>query len=695
MNVSRLPLLKFLCACLALVATCFVEAQSGEEEDLALIYGDKSFVSIATGLRVPIQLAPAVTTVITAEDIAVMGASDLDEVLATVPGFHVSRATGVNAPIYLVRGIRNNYNPQLLMLTNGIPMTTVFSGDRGNVWGGLPLENVARIEIIRGPGSAVYGADAYAGVVNIITRSAADINGTEVGARIGSFDSRDAWALHGGKAGPLDINLYLRVGSTDGYRKTVAADVQTGWDAIFGTRASHAPGPIDAGRNALDGEFGLAYDKWHLRLGLKQRTDVGSGVGVAMALDPTGKNSSERVTADLTYDNAVFAPNWGVTLQASLLRYEELSNLVLFPAGAFAGAFRDGMIGAPEKWERHGRVGGSALYSGFAHHRLRVGAGIERKELYKIREAKNFNPDFSPLGTGSFADIVDVSDTAPFLRPHSRVARYAYIQDEWTMVRDWTLTAGVRHDRYSDFGGTTNPRIALAWAAAYNLTTRLMYGTAFRTPSFTELYNLNNPVAIGNPDLSPERIRTLELAVSWQPTGRLNLGANTFRYRMKDIIRLVDTVFTNAGQQTGTGLELEAQWDATRSLRLSGHYSHQRSIDDTTGKDSGMSPRHQAYLRGDWRFTPGWISSAQIKRVSNRLREANDTRSAVAGYHTVDLTVRTERSASQRWNFALSVRNLFDVDAYEPSPYQTPFAPLPFDIPLPGRNLYVQASYRL
>ncbi|MCL4759155.1 MAG: TonB-dependent receptor [Rhodocyclaceae bacterium] len=686
-----------LCSCLTLfglIATP-VLAQTSDEEDLALAYGDKSFVMIATGSKVPVQRAPAVTTVITAEDIAATGATDLDEVLATVPGFHVSRTPGVFAPHYTVRGITGSYNPHLLMLVNGIPMTTVFSGDRGNVWGGLPLENVARIEVIRGPGSAVYGADAFAGVVNIITKTASDIDGTEFGLRAGSFDTQDAWVLHGGQVGAFELNAYLRAGTTDGHRETVRADGQSGWDALFGTNASHAPGPIDARRKALDGEFGLAFEHWRLRLGLKKRHDVGSGLGVASALDPTGKNASERITADLTYDNPDFARDWALTAQASLLHYVEQSDLVLYPAGAFGGAFSDGMIGNPDKWERHVRAGASAIYSGFADHRIRLGAGVERKEIYKIRESKNFNPDFSPIGTGSRADVIDVSHTAPFLRPHSRRLHYAYVQDEWAFARDWTLTAGVRHDRYSDFGATTNPRVALAWEAAYNMTARLMAGTAFRAPSFTELYNLNNPVVIGNPDLDPERIRTLELALSWQPTSRLQLGANAFRYRMRDIIQLVNTVYANAGSQTGSGLELEAQWDATPTVRLAAHYAWQRSIDDETDRDAGLSPRHQLYLRGDWRFTPGWLASAQVKRVADRRRQAGDARSKIGDYHTADLSIRTERSTARRWDLALSVRNLFDARAYEPSTFSTPFVAIPHDIPMPGRTIYLQASIRL
>ncbi len=133
-----------------------------EDEDFVLAYGDKTFVSIASGSKQTLRRAPAVATVITAEDIAAMGAKDLDEVMETVPGVHVSRTANHYSPSYVIRGIYGGINnPQVLMLQNGIPMNTMYVGDKGIYWGGLPLENIARIEIIRGPGSALYGADAY------------------------------------------------------------------------------------------------------------------------------------------------------------------------------------------------------------------------------------------------------------------------------------------------------------------------------------------------------------------------------------------------------------------------------------------------------------------------------------------------------------------------------------------------------
>ncbi|MDO8262915.1 MAG: TonB-dependent receptor [Gallionella sp.] len=654
-----------------------VAGQGMEEEELALAYGDKSFVTIASGSRQPIARAPSVATVVTAEDIAAIGAADLDEVLETVPGLHVSRSPIGYNPIYTIRGIHTQYNPQVLMLVNGIPITGVFVGNRSQIWGGMPVENIARIEVIRGPGSALYGADAFSGVINIITKTAADMNGTQPGLRLGSFNSRDAWVQHGGTWGGFDAATYLRAGHTDGQRQIIAAD------AITGTGFSLAPGPVNLGRDAIDGRIDLSRDKWRLRAGYQQRDNVETGAGVASALDPKGSNFGKRISTDLTWQDTNFAPDLDVTAQASYFYITEQSDLTLYPPGYFG--LPDGMIGNPYKWERHLRFNLSAAYTGLQSHKLRIGAGTQGDDLYRIKDSNNYTPP-------TFGTVVDVTDTAPFIRPHSRRVNYVYIQDEWAFTQDWYLTAGVRQDHYSDFGNTTNPRLALVWETAYNLTSKLLYGRAFRPPSFAELYNINNPVLLGNPNLKPETNESVELAFAWQAASTLQANLNLFRYQMKDILR-PDTSFTvqNAGRQHGQGLEVELVWEATQSLQLSGNYARQHSIDETTNQDAGNAPRHHAYARADWRFMPHWTLDTQLNYVAGRKREPSDTRPAIADYHTVDLTLRSH-TRSGDWDFAFKVLNLFDADAREPSP-----APglIPNDLPLAPREWRFELSHQL
>ena len=194
---------------------------------------------------------------------------------------------------------------------------------------------------------------------------------------------------------------------------------------------------------------------------------------------------------------------------------------------------------------------------------------------------------------------VPVNPALIYMLPHKRNLSYLFAQDEWSFAKDWALTAGVRHDHYSDFGGTTNPRLALVWDAAYNIVVKAMHGTAFRAPSFAELYSINNPVVFGNSNLKPETITTDELAFAWQPVARLQNNLNFFRYRMRDIILSSPSVpqYHNAGDQVGRGLELESTLDASSNVRLTGNYSLQHSIDQTTGQDAGMAPHRRLFVR--------------------------------------------------------------------------------------------------
>lgn len=683
-------------ACALLLQTSAALAQSAEdEEDLALAYGDKEIVSIATGSQQALRRAPAVASVITAEDIAAMGATDLDEVLETVPGVHVTRSPNGYASSYAIRGISTQFGVQALVLQNGIPMTTMLVGNKGNIWGGFPVEHIARIEVIRGPGSALYGADAFSGVINIITKAAADTPGTEFGLRAGSFKTGSAWVQHGGKVGAIDVAAYLRVGSTDGFKEIITADAQTARDRTTGTRASLAPGRVNTGYDAVDANLDLGYDKWRMRAGYKLRDDVGTGAGVASALDPVGKMKSERITADLSWSDAQFAQDWGLGFTASYLGYAQLmpTYLQLSPPGSRFGAstFPDGQIGAPETWERQLRLSVFATYSGFASHSLRFGMGHDDLNLYKTATHKNYTLTATgvPVPAGAVADYSTIS---PFMTPQRRKVSYLYAQDEWNFAKDWALTAGLRRDMFSDAGGTTNPRLALVWDAALDLTVKLLYGQAFRAPAFGELYSINNPVVRGNPNLAPETVKTTEAAFSWQARRDTQVNLSIFHYEMKDIIRLVNGAYANTDAQNGRGAELEAVWDVSRSLRLTGNYAYQRSIDKETKQDAGYAPHNHVYARADWRFSGNWLASTQVNWVADRKRAAGDTRRDIPDYTTFDFTVRTIRAKNQ-WDFMGTVRNVFNADVREPS--LAPGTAIPNDLPMAPRAIYLQAVYKL
>lgn len=674
-----------------------------EEEDLALAYGDKDFVHIATGNRQLLRNAPSTATVITAQEIAAMGATDLDEIMEAVPGVHVNRSTNTYPPVYVFRGIVSTYNPQVLMLVNGKPVTDIFIGNRGNAWGGLPVENISRVEVIRGPGSALYGADAYAGTINIVTKTATEIGGTQFGARVGSYDSWTSWAQHGGKLGPIEVAAYVQAGTTNGQHEIIRQDFQSSvLDPAFGTRASFAPGPVRLGRESFDAALDLSYDKWRLRLGFKDRLNMETGAGIGNSLDPHGNVASHRVTADLSWQDDQFAKDWSLSFDVHFLHLSEEFSLNVSPPGAKLSntrLFPDGMIGNPSRWQRQLGFAATAQYTGFVNHRLRIGVGHDILDLYKVTESRNYT--FVDTTPSPLPSVIDVSGTSPYAFPYKRNLNYLYLQDEWNFARDWTLTTGVRYDRYSDFGSTLNPRLGLVWNARQDLTAKVMYGTAFRAPALVEVASINNPVNRGNPNLQPEKIATLEAGFSWQARQDLQMNFSVFRHEMSDIIGLVldpsGKTYQNTGKQTGSGSEMEFTWDATPNLRLSGHYAYQKNIDETTKHDAGYAPRHHIYARADWRFTGGWQLNTQVNHVADRNRPfltsavAGEPRSQIPDYTTVDITLRTDRP-KQGWDFATSIRNLFNADVREPS-----FAGsgIVYDLPMPRRSFWLQARYSL
>jgi outer membrane receptor for ferrienterochelin and colicin len=287
---------KLYAAFVLLVLVCnsaFAENSLNSDVDFAGFYGDEDYVSIATGTTQPIAKAPAVASVITANQIRAMGARDIDQVLESVPGLHISLSAIYN-PEYLFRGISSDFSPQVLMLINGIPITNLFQGDRNLVWGGMPVEAISRIEVIRGPGSALYGADAFAGVINIVTKTPQEVKNNSAGLRLGSFDTRDIWFTGAGEKGELGYMGSVEFTQSDGSDAVINRDAQSLLDLITGTAVSNAPGSVNRSSENIELRAEAIYKKVRLRVGGQIRNNIGDGAGAAQALNPGNKFSSQR-----------------------------------------------------------------------------------------------------------------------------------------------------------------------------------------------------------------------------------------------------------------------------------------------------------------------------------------------------------------------------------------------------------------
>lgn len=678
------------------------------EEDY---YRTDRLLVTATGSQLPIHKAPAVASIITAEDIEQMGATSLDDILATVPGIHVgpSPDSGYRTN-YHIRGIYTGLNQQVLLLINGISINTIFSGSR-QVAFRMPAANISRIEIIRGPGSAVHGADAFAGTINVITKDSHEVQNMRSGFRAGCFETYDAWLQGGGIWNGWEVAASIEYGESEGDdERIITADQQAALDSAFGTDASLTPGVMDTHYKYLEADLAIRKDNWSLRQ--RYWTNLGEypyWAGATNTLSTGNELDQVSYLADLRYENPKISSHWEFNAGLNYLYQRSDFKLVLFPPGAvvligsdgnlFTGtnvvSFPDGVIGAPERTEQTVAGDVSTIYSGFSDHRLRLGLGAKHTEL-EARHYSNFGPGVidgsEPVVDGGLTDLTGTSYA--YVPDESRQIWFVFAQDEWSFARHWDLTAGVRYDHYSDFGYTLNPRLALVWETRYDLTTKLLYGRAFRPPSFQELYTQNNPANKGNPDLDPETIETIELAFDYQPVTSLRTILNLFVYEANDLIEQVpDAVGTgkttqNARDQEGYGFELEMDWEISDTLQLRANCAVQDSKNKETDASVANTPRLQFNINPSWDFLPEWSLDGQIKWIGDRKRAEGDTRDEIDDDTLVGLTLR-RKNIFKYWDLAVAVRNLLDEDVREPTG-----AAIPDDYPMPGRSFYAEVRFQ-
>lgn len=699
-----------------LILTPIISAYADEtvESELLELYGSEEFISIATGYKQLVSKAPAVASVIGSEQIQKMGALDLDDVLKTVPGLHVSYNYQAYSPIYTFRGIYSSFNPQVLILFDGVPQTNLFTGGKNLVWAGMPVEAIDRIEIIRGPGSAIYGADAFAGVINVITKGGSGSGENNLGVTYGNYDSKSIFGNFAHQWEESSLVLALQANKTDGHDEIIVADTQSFLDLLTGTTASLAPGSPSLSKEMIDLNLDYRTGSLIVKSGYQGRRDVGNGAGVAQSLDPTSRYASDRYQLSVEYMIEDLLDDLSINLSGSYLDFTQQveKDSILFPAGSTGpfldgsgqplfGIFPDGVIASPEVYERHTRVNSTFHYTGVEKHDLTFGLGYYYGDLYKVREEKNYCTDAQSCAyILPFGGVVDVSDTPfVFLQEGARENHYLYIQDVYSIANDWQLTAGVRYDDYSDFGETVNPRFALVWSTTKDLTTKFLYGEAFRAPSFSETRNINNPAALGNPDLKPETLKSYEIVFDYKLNYDVDLIFNTFYYEWEDLIQFVSEVdggaatAQNIGRQTGHGVEIETKWAVTPDFNLSANFAWQDSTNKKARSEAANAPEKKFYMQAHWEFATDTSLNLQLNWVMDRNREVMDLRPDIDDYALFDLTLR-QKNIWEKVEAALIVKNLFDEDAREPTPNAFPVPGIPYDLPLSGRSVVGEIRYK-
>lgn len=679
--------------------------QSEYEDEFMDYYGGEEFVSIATGTQKSITKAPAIASVITSDYIEKVGATNLDEVLELIPGLHVSPSTESRLdPVYSVRGLQTGFNPQILVLLNGTEFKNSFSGGLPFTFR-LPAKNIERVEVIRGPGSALYGADAFSGVVNIVTKDQGNNNEINLGGRLGSFKSRDFWLQFGTKIQDLELDFSVESQTSDGDPdRIVDSDLQNTLDNALGTNVSFAPGSLQTQYDILDLHASATWNNLKLEHWYWEQNDGGLGPGGAQALDPIGTQNVEQYRTKLSYRSdlsrdLIFSTN------VSHLVVDNETYFVLFPAGAIlpiapdgnlnfsnvAGIveFTEGYIGSPRSDHKDTRMEASFDYNGFENHEIRVSAGWFEQAL-NTSEFKNFGPGIIN-GTEQIVsgELTDITDTQYEYVPDSkRTNRHLVLQDIWQLGQDWEVTLGLRYDSFSDFGSTVNPRIALVWDAAHDLTIKALYGSAFRAPSFNEQFLQNNPSAIGNPNLEPEEIDTYEFGLNYQINFNTKLSLNFYSFKADKLISRAPVegsnllLTKNLSTLDGKGVELEVNWSYD-DFRIDFHYSHQNTENPSLDKNIPFVAQNTAYLGAFFDMNDKWNISLSSHWIASRERASSDTRNKIDNY--ILTNVASTYQITDQTKTKLIIKNIFDEAIYEPSS-----GTISNDFRMPTRSIWLE-----
>ena len=638
---------------------------------------------LLTATRRPIQVkdAPAIAAVISGEEIREMGARNLIDVLERIPGFGVNRGYFSLWEIE-IRGLKTARSEKIKLMIDGHSMNYPVWGGAAWAYDAISLDQVERIEIIRGPGSALYGANAFTGIINVVTQMGNDLDGTVASAGFGSFGSEKHSLIHGKQYKDMDILASITYSDTDG----AGLDVKS--DQIGQT------GSTDDWAQNYDAALKVSWKNFVLN-SRYLKMENGPYVGVAYALNDESKIETDQLFVDLSFYRAINA-QWAVNAKTYIDYLDMALNWEIFPEGHFYNlgvpgwSSDDSMLGTPSmKNKKYGLELGTT-YEFAKNNTLTLGLVYEKVKHYDLEHHTNFNP-LTFISLGSFQDITSWGNWGV---PAEREIMAVYLQDEWEIIEDVHLTGGVRYDHYSDFGGVANPKIGLVWSFLSNAEFKLLYGEAFRAPNFEELYLANNPATKGNSDLEPERIRTYEASLGYRPIRDVEITVSSFYNKFRDRIELVATStpglseFQNKGEATIYGIETEAQyrWDA---MRVYANYTWQRPKDDETDVLLQDVPSYRWNLGMDMGLGAHLNWNTNVLFVGDRPRAQNDTRDDLDSYTLVNATLIIQDLPLTNLEVRGSVYNIFNENYAYPAPSGT----LEQDYPAQGVNFFLEMRY--
>lgn len=548
--------------------------------------------------------APVSTVLISAEDIAASGARSLGELLEEQAGVQLDRSvTGAGASL---QGLPPDYT---LVLVDGLRVPGRIDGvidlDR------FALEDVERVEVVRGSSSALYGSDAIGGVINIITRKAKR---------------------------PLELDAQASAGARRRFDTT----------ASLGTRREHWAARLTGGRHSGAGFDRDPSDPATTQSAFEQydastQASVAPGAGVRIELGASYmRRDRQGVDGNATgaiYDRQNLTEAAAVELRPRL----DLGAGVRLQTWTSLGLFRDQFLldqrGADaldtlqDTRERILQLGAQLELRPHSAHRLSVGTEGSQEALRTPR-----------LSTG-------VS---------SRARGAVYAQDEWTLLTGprLALVPGARLDVDSQFGVYATPRLAARFDPLGEVTVRASHGWGYKAPDFRELYLLfENPSAgylvEGNPELEPETSRSVEASVEWRPHRSVRLSLSGFWTELSNRINTDLVPATDAGPQRfqyrnvaearTRGVEVGGTLDPLTQLRVGASYALTDARDQTLERPLGGQAQHRATLHINFRAPAiGFEAGCRAALVGTRpffdtTGDASSIRRDAPAYASVDV----------------------------------------------------------
>jgi outer membrane receptor for ferrienterochelin and colicins len=513
--------------------------------------------------------APSSVTVVTADEIQKYGYRTLADILESVRGFYITYDRD-----YTFVGVRGfgrlgTWNSSILLLVDGHRINDNVLGD-GFVGPEflVDLDLVDRVEIIRGPSSSLYGAQAFLAVINVITRKGAQLKGVELSFEPSSYGTYRGRASYGGQYKGVDLLLSGTFYNSQG---------PTLFFPQFNSPATNYGITHNTDYESLQHYLATISSHGFTFQGLFSVRDKGVPTGYFGAVfnDPRTLNLDYHQYFDLSYQHAL-GEKWGLTARTS---YDQarLQGPVVFPTGLADPSTTVDTYSLRGNW-----WDGEAKLSGTVRDKHRITVGTEITD--------NLRQD-----QGNLYESVFTSD------PVSSVIWALYGQDEFAIASKLTLSAGLRYDHYSNFGGTTNPRLGLIYHLFHPTTLKLLYGTAFRAPEPYELSPDFGSFYDDNPKLGPEKIRSIEGVVEQGLGQHFSVSGSVFRNWLSDLISLQtlsngQSEYFNSDQAVATGAEVELDGHMAGGIKGRASYSYVDAEEPTTHRVLTNSPHHLGKL---------------------------------------------------------------------------------------------------